>query len=81
MGREPAGRRSPTTSSGVVVGARTLADRDHLRDGVTLAKATDIMWICTSPELYELLVRRRGWSPRQFGQFIADVMAATLLPR
>jgi AcrR family transcriptional regulator len=59
--------------------ARTLDDRGFLRDGMTVATAADILWTHTSPELYELLVVRRGWTPDQFGDFIARTLVATLL--
>ncbi|MDX6260882.1 MAG: hypothetical protein QOH84_2570 [Kribbellaceae bacterium] len=60
--------------------AQFLAERGHLRDGVTIAEATDILWTCSSVEIYELLVLKRGWSPRRFAQFIADFMISSLLP-
>lgn len=60
--------------------ARKLARRGLLREGVTAARAADVMWALVAPELYELLVMRRGWTPQQLGRFIAEVMAATLLP-
>ena len=60
--------------------ARTLLDGGHLRKGVTLAAATDVLWTYSSPELYELLVIRRGWSVERYGHFIADSMIAALLP-
>ena len=56
------------------------ARRGYLREGVSLAQATDILWTCTSDELYDLLVTQRGWSPPQFGRFLGDYMIATLLP-
>jgi hypothetical protein len=34
----------------------------------------------SSPELYELLVLRRGWSVDRFAAFQADQMIAALLP-
>jgi hypothetical protein len=40
--------------------ARRLHDAGHLRDGITLAQAADVLWTYSSPELYELLVSRRG---------------------
>ncbi|MDQ3659688.1 MAG: TetR/AcrR family transcriptional regulator [Actinomycetota bacterium] len=61
--------------------ARFLADRDYLRDGVSVAQAADVMWTCTSAELYELLVLQRGWSLRRFGEFVADFMISALLPK
>ena len=60
--------------------ARFLSDRGYLRDGVSVAHAADIMWTCTSAELYELFVLRRGWSLRRFGEFIANFMISALLP-
>jgi AcrR family transcriptional regulator len=59
--------------------ARFLAERGYLRDGVTVAEATDILWTCSSVEIYELLVLQRGWSPRRFARFIADFMIGSLL--
>jgi hypothetical protein len=60
--------------------AQFLEERGHLRDGVSLAEATDILWTCSSVEIYELLVLKRGWSPRRFAQFIANFMISSLLP-
>jgi hypothetical protein len=60
--------------------ASFLAEGGHLRSGVTLEQARDVLWFCSSPELYDLLVVRRGWSPEQLGAFAADTMAAALLP-
>jgi hypothetical protein len=60
--------------------ARFLAERGYLRDDVTVAEATDILWTCSSVEIYELLVLQRGWTPRRFARFIADFMIASLLP-
>ena len=60
--------------------ARTLLKGGHFRKGVTLDAATDVLWIYSSPEFYELLVIRRGWSVERYGQFIADSIIAALLP-
>jgi len=60
--------------------ARTLLERGHLRTGITLDAATDVLWTYSSPDLYELLVIRRGWSIERYGRFIADAMIAALLP-
>lgn len=59
--------------------AMFLSDRGHLRDGVTIGAARDVLWFCSSPEFYELLVVRRGWSPDQLGRFATDTMIAALL--
>ncbi|MDQ3475770.1 MAG: TetR/AcrR family transcriptional regulator [Actinomycetota bacterium] len=61
--------------------ARFLADRGFLREGITLAKATDVLWACSSVEIYELLVLKRGWSVAQFAEFVGDFMITGLLDR
>jgi AcrR family transcriptional regulator len=60
--------------------ARTLLKGGHLRRGITLDEAADVLWTYSSPELYELLVIRRGWAVERYGRFIADAMIAALLP-
>jgi AcrR family transcriptional regulator len=64
----------------MTVNARGLAKAGHLRPGITLERAADIMWAMCSPELYDLLVTQRGWPPERYGQFIAQALAAALLP-
>ena len=59
--------------------ARNLAAAGHLRDGLTVEEAGEIMWTYSSPELYELLVLTRGWPLERYGEFIADAMIAALL--
>jgi AcrR family transcriptional regulator len=60
--------------------ARFLQQRGYLREGVSLAQATDILWTCTAPELYDLLVLQRGWSLPQYAGFLGDYMITALLP-
>ena len=57
-----------------------LAEHGYLRDDVTVAEATDILWTCSSVEIYELLVLKRRWPPERFARFIADFMITSLLP-
>ena len=59
--------------------ARFLATQRYLRPGLTPAEAADVLWTCTSAELYELFVVRRGWSLRRFERFVGDLMVAALL--
>ncbi len=59
--------------------ARYLADNGHVRSGVTTEEARDILWLCTSPDLYDLIVVQRGWSPQRFGELIADTIVGALL--
>ena len=60
--------------------ARTLHDRGSLPPGMTLGEARDILWTYSSPELFELLVGRRGWPVERFGVFVTDQLVAALLP-
>jgi len=60
--------------------ARNLADAGHLRPGLSIDVAGEIMWTYSSPELYELLIIRRGWSKQRYGAFTAAALAAALLP-
>ena len=59
--------------------AATLARGGHLRPGVSVEDAAEIMWAYTAPELYELLVGKRGWTPGRFGSFVAEALIAALL--
>jgi hypothetical protein len=59
--------------------ARNLAAAGHLRHDITVEQAGEVMWMYSSPELYELLVITRGWPPERYGAFIAEAMIAALL--
>jgi AcrR family transcriptional regulator len=59
--------------------AARLAAAGHLRSGLTIAEAADVLWTYSAPELYELLVIRRGMALERFGGFVADAMIAALL--
>jgi AcrR family transcriptional regulator len=65
--------------TGMTAFARHLHDGGHLRRGVSVGEARDVLWTYNSAELYELLVMQRGWSPERYGAWIADAMAAALL--
>ncbi|BCW36225.1 hypothetical protein StoSoilA2_22810 [Arthrobacter sp. StoSoilA2] len=59
--------------------ARQLIARGLLRPGLGAEEAADIMFACTTPELFESLVLKRGWSAGRYGRFIASALAANLL--
>lgn len=59
--------------------ARYLAAAGHLRAGVTARDARDVLWLSTSPELYDLLITQRQWSLAKFSRFLTDTMASSLL--
>jgi AcrR family transcriptional regulator len=41
--------------------------------------AADIIWATNAPELYQLLVSQRGWSPERYEHFLADTWRRLLL--
>jgi AcrR family transcriptional regulator len=47
---------------------------------VDLDEAADIVWATNAPELYQLLVGQRGWSPDRYEHFLADAWQRLLLP-
>ena len=61
--------------------ATNLADGGHLRSDVTVDHAAQVLWIYSSPQLYELLVIMRGWTLDRYADFVADAIIAALLPR
>ena len=60
--------------------ARRLHEAGHLRPDVSVEVAADVLWTYSAPELYELLVLRRGWPPDFYGRFVAQAMIDALLP-
>jgi len=56
-----------------------LARAGHLREGVTREAARDVLWFCTAPEVYDLLINQRGWTTEAFSRFVVQVMEGALL--
>lgn len=61
------------------VNAERLHAGGHLRAGLTVAATADVLWTYSAPELYELLVLRRGWSVKRYATLVADAMIGALL--
>jgi AcrR family transcriptional regulator len=59
--------------------AADLAATGRLRRHLSVAKAADIIWSMNSPEFYLLLVQQRGWSPKEFEDYLADSWIRLLL--
>jgi AcrR family transcriptional regulator len=59
--------------------ARFLKARGYLREDVTVGEATDVLWVCSALELYELLVVRRGWSIARYARYVGDFMIRALV--
>ena len=50
------------------------------RGGPALDEALDITLALTLPEVYRTLVVERGWSPSRYETWLAESLAAQLLP-
>lgn len=60
--------------------AHQLAEDGHLRPDVPVDAARDVLWTYCAPEIYDLLVQQRGWSPGRFGSWVGEAYVAALLP-
>jgi AcrR family transcriptional regulator len=60
--------------------ARSLADQGALREGLSEATATDIMWAIANPNTHYALVSERGWTPEAYEQWLAHTLTCALLP-
>lgn len=63
-------RRTDVAHAVALVAGRTVDARDA--DGV---------WAVVSPEVYDLLVERAGWSPADYEDWLADTLGRLLFPR
>jgi AcrR family transcriptional regulator len=59
--------------------AALLAERGSLRADLTVERAADQVWALTGQANYESLVVRRGWSPDDYRDWLASMLAAALL--
>jgi AcrR family transcriptional regulator len=57
----------------------TLHAQNALRPELDVTLATDILWTFNHPEVWLLLVGKRGWTPEQFEHWFADTACAQLL--
>ena len=59
---------------------RNLSAHTPLREGLDNARAADIVWTITSPEVFSLLTVDRGWSRERYARWLSDTLARLLLP-
>jgi AcrR family transcriptional regulator len=57
-----------------------IASNGPFREKVDEAYATDTVWTLTSPDVFLLLRRDRGWSKEKYAQWLADMLIEVLLP-
>jgi AcrR family transcriptional regulator len=56
-----------------------LAERKALRRGLDVDRATDVLWTLNHPDVWQLLVAERGWTPEQYEQWFGDAACLQLL--
>jgi AcrR family transcriptional regulator len=57
----------------------SLADKGALCAGIDVARGTDLLWMLNHPDVWLLLVDRRGWSPAEWEAWFAKSAREQLL--
>ena len=58
--------------------ARHLHAGGHLPADTAVEEARDVLWTFTSPELWDLLVIQRGWTPTRYAHWLASMLTTAL---
>ena len=66
--------------AGYRVIVRQLAAKGGLRQGLTVARATDILLVLLGPQLFDALESGRDWSPAETNRWVVEVLSQQLLP-
>jgi AcrR family transcriptional regulator len=56
-----------------------LARGKALKRGLDVTRATDILWTLVHPNVWQLLVEERGWTPEEYERWLADSARSQLL--
>lgn len=59
---------------------RSIAANGPLRNGLDEVQAGEIVWLLTSPELFQLVTVDRGWNKEKYAGWLADALTRLLLP-
>lgn len=62
------------------VAVKQLMANGRLQEKMDEEYATDFVWALTSPDVYRLLTRDRGWSKEKYTRWLADTLTKGLLP-
>jgi AcrR family transcriptional regulator len=57
----------------------SLDEKKALRPELDADRATDILWTINHPNLWQLLVSERGWTPEQYEEWTGDLACSQLL--
>jgi AcrR family transcriptional regulator len=60
--------------------AKSLAANGPLRESLNRTRAAELIWAMTSPELYLLFTRDRGWTDEHYTEWLMDTLIRLLLP-
>lgn len=63
----------------MALAAEQIRANGPFRSNMDTASARDIIWALTSPELFLLLTRDRGWSKEAYAQWLSDMLMHALL--
>jgi TetR/AcrR family transcriptional regulator, regulator of autoinduction and epiphytic fitness len=62
---------------------RAVVERLHklkaLKPGLGVTRGADLLWSLNHPDVWELLVRQRGWTPSQYERWLGDTLVDQLL--
>ncbi len=59
----------------------TLEQKNALKDGLSIAAATDILWTLNHPNTWQLLVVERDWTAERYEKWLASAACEQLLGR
>jgi AcrR family transcriptional regulator len=60
--------------------AKSVAANGPLKKGLNRTRAAELIWAMTSPELYLLFNRDRGWTDEEYTQWLTVTLSRLLLP-
>lgn len=63
----------------MALNAARLVTHPGVRPELGVEQIRDVLWTYSAPELYDLLVRQRGWTVDRFGDFLFRGMSGQLL--
>jgi hypothetical protein len=64
----------------MTLAVQQFAANGSFRDNMDEEYARNTVWTLTSPEVFLLLTRDRGWSKEKYAQWLADTLTRALLP-
>ena len=60
--------------------AADVASSGQLRPALGIQDVADTIWVTNSPEVHQLLIGDRGWTPEQYESWLASLWRRALLP-